>query len=144
VRVDLDGILARTPSLSLRAVSRVAWASVLRVYTASDHVSFGYLGDGISKPTNITPCSIRFEGTKTLLQMVEDAQLELIGELPHRHVPLVEVARTLGVEGDAFFNTSMVFRPHDSTRTTQPDDLAQVRAPMPFSSFLPMTESEIV
>ncbi|RYP10940.1 hypothetical protein DL764_000376 [Monosporascus ibericus] len=132
VGVDLDGISARfhdfckSTNIALATVFKVAWGIVLRTYTGSDHVCFGYgtIGrkmfvDGVEatiRPwVNILPCGMQFEGEMTLLDTVHKAESDFIQALPYQHVSLAEIHHGMGVGSDALFNTSIIFWPKESS-----------------------------
>lgn len=157
VRVNLDGISARSDdfckstNIALATVLKVAWGMVLRTYTGSDSVCFGYRNtgrnmsvdgvEGTIRPfVNILPCAMRFEGETTLLDAVHKAEWDSIRALPYQHVSLAKIYHG----SDALFNTSMIFwhseRSSDgpipkalSPRLTETEGPTEVRRPTPLA-----------
>lgn len=153
VRVNLDGISARSndfcnsTNIALATVIKVAWGMVLRTYTGSDSVCFGYGNTGrnmsvdgvegtIRPCVNILPYAMQFEGETTLLDAVHKAESDSIRALPYQHVSLAKMY----YGSDALFNTSMIFWPSErssdgpiskalSPRLTETEGPTEVRRP---------------
>ena len=94
---------------------QAAWSLVLRAYTGSDEVAFGYLAsgrdielDGISDAIgpfiNTLVCRVDMDGlnpSKILKQMSKD----YLDALPFQHTSLARIQRALGTAGVSLFNT---------------------------------------
>lgn len=96
----------------------VAWALVLRKYTDSQDISFGYLASGrdarIDGVANIVGPLInmlvfRFQFTHGMLlrQVLLDAQEDYVNSLPYQHFSLTRVTHALGQAKHGFFNTAV-------------------------------------
>ncbi|KAL4722245.1 NRPS [Fusarium chlamydosporum] len=96
----------------------VAWALVLRRYTNSQDVCFGYLAsgrdariDGVADIVGplINMLVFRFQFTHGMLlkTLFEDAQEDYVNSLPHQHFSLARVTHALGQAKRGFFNTAV-------------------------------------
>ncbi|CAG7555120.1 unnamed protein product [Fusarium equiseti] len=96
----------------------VAWALVLRKYTDSQDVSFGYLAsgrdariDGVADIVGplINMLVLRFQFTHGMLlkQVLLDAQEDYVNSLPYQHFSLARVTHALGQAKRGFFNTAV-------------------------------------
>lgn len=94
----------------------VAWALLLRSYTGSDNVCFGYLASGRDAPiagiedavglfANLLPCRINFTADDSPLSLLQDSQADLAQAFSHQHAPMTEVLANLNLQGQALFNT---------------------------------------
>ncbi|OTA60883.1 lysergyl peptide synthetase subunit 1 [Hypoxylon sp. EC38] len=122
--VDLEGISTKfqdfceRSNVTIETVFNVAWGMVLRTYTASDRVCFGYgtpkqeiLMDGVAtiKPqVNIFPYGMQFDRGATILDMVHKAESESIQAIPQQHTSIAQVHHQLGFGIDMLFNTSVL------------------------------------
>ncbi|RBR18641.1 uncharacterized protein FIESC28_05918 [Fusarium coffeatum] len=96
----------------------VAWALVLRKYTNSQDVCFGYLAsgrdariDGVADIVGplINMLVFRFQFTHGMLlkQVLLDAQEDYVNSLPYQHFSLARVTHALGQSKHGFFNTAV-------------------------------------
>lgn len=96
----------------------VAWALVLRNYTRSDDVSFGYLASGrdaridgiddiVGPLINMLVSRFRFAASVHLKRLFLDAQQDYLSSLPHQHFSLARVSHELGQAKRGFFNTAV-------------------------------------
>jgi non-ribosomal peptide synthase protein (TIGR01720 family) len=110
-------------SITLANVFRLAWALVLRSYTGSEQVCFGYLASGREVPVegidsavgafiNMLVCSLDFESLKAAkgIDVLEELQEEYLTSLPHQHCSLAEIQHSLGIQGQSLFNTVLSFQ----------------------------------
>ncbi|KAF4440789.1 non-ribosomal peptide synthetase [Fusarium austroafricanum] len=104
----------------------VAWALVLRSYTNSDDVTFGYLASGRDAPIDgvenivgplINMLVFRFQFTSGMLlkRLFLDAQEDYINSLPHQHFSLARVSHALGQGKRGFFNTAVSIQNNPSS-----------------------------
>ncbi|KAJ5794578.1 nonribosomal peptide synthase [Penicillium paradoxum] len=103
--------------IAMSNLFQVAWALVLRAYTGSDHVTFGYLTSGRDVPVeeveeivgvfiNMLVCSIELTPSGTVQAALETVQTDFIQSLSHQHVSLAQIQHALGAQG-SLFNTIM-------------------------------------
>ena len=116
---DLQNI-CRKFEVSLANLFQATWGLVLRAYTGSDNVNFGYLTSGRDIPLegadetlgpfiNLLVCRLDLDG-KMPTSIVKQMQNDYLNALPHQHTSLAEIKRGLGVSGNALFNTAMSFQ----------------------------------
>ena len=95
-----------------------AWALILRSYTKSEDVCFGYLASGRDAPIDdihqivgpfINMLIFRFQFTPGMLlrTLFEKAQEDYLASLPHQHFSLARVTNALGQRKRSLFNTAV-------------------------------------
>lgn len=93
-------------SVTLANLFQAAWSLVLRCYSGSDDVAFGYLTSGRDIPINgiydvVGPfinmliCRPNISG-ETILQLVEKIRDDMIQGLEHQHTSLIDIQHALG------------------------------------------------
>jgi non-ribosomal peptide synthetase component F len=108
----------REIGVTLSNMIAVAWALVLRSYTKSDDVSFGYLTSGRDARTdgiddiigpliNMLMFRFRFVASMLLKRLFLDAQQDYFSSLSHQHFSLARVSHELGQAKRGFFNTAV-------------------------------------
>jgi non-ribosomal peptide synthetase component F len=91
---------------------------VLRSFTNSDNICFGYVKSGRDLPIheienvvgpvfNPLPCHIQLRGDATVKETVHQLQEEHLQSLEHQSIPLSDVHRIAGVTNGVLFNTSV-------------------------------------
>ncbi|GKU05482.1 unnamed protein product, partial [Fusarium langsethiae] len=109
-----------------------AWALVLRLYTASEEVCFGYLTsardsdiqsieDVVGPVINIVTCRVNISNSTTLGDAMAVLQKEFLNSLEYRHVPLAEVQHVLKLSDAALFNTALSYRKLPPVPQSAPD-----------------------
>ncbi|OBS16940.1 hypothetical protein FPOA_12491 [Fusarium poae] len=104
--------------VTLSNMIMVAWALVLRKYTNSQDVCFGYLAsgrdariDGVADIVGplINMLVFRFKFTHGILlkRLFLGAQEDYVNSLPHQHFSLAHVTHALGQAKRGFFNTAV-------------------------------------
>ena len=121
LEVDFDlKEICRKFEVSLANLLQATWGLVLRAYTGSDNVNFGYLTSGRDIPLegadetlgpfiNLLVCRLDLDG-KMPTDIVKQMQNDYLEALPHQHTSLAEIKRGLGISGNALFNTAMSFQ----------------------------------
>lgn len=110
-------------SITLANLFQVAWGLVLKSYTSSNDICFGYLTSGRDVPIagiydivgpfiNMLVCRLNFSGATTASQLLDEVQKETLRGLDHQHTPLIDVQHTLGIERGGLFNTGMSLQRH--------------------------------
>jgi amino acid adenylation domain-containing protein/non-ribosomal peptide synthase protein (TIGR01720 family) len=110
-------------------VLQTVWGLVLRAYTGSDQVCFGYLTsgrdvevDGIEKAigpfVNMLICRMDVAGSTSVAELVHRVQADSVAGLEHQHCSLADIQHDLSLPGRHLFNTSM------SVQRTPPSNTA--------------------
>jgi len=103
-----------------------AWAVVLRVYTKSEQVCYGYLASGRDAPVpdientvglfiNMLVFQVDFSNDVPLLHTMKKMQDDYLRSLPHQHCSLAEIQHALGLSGRQLFNTCVSLQRFVST-----------------------------
>lgn len=125
-RVKFDELAQLQNSCDERGVTIVnaiyaAWALVLRLYTASDEVCFGYITsardlpiegirDVIGPVINMVTCRANMSTSTTLGDVMALVQNDFLDSLDYRHIPLAQVQHALHLSDTALFNTALSYR----------------------------------
>ncbi|KAK4160274.1 hypothetical protein QBC43DRAFT_114853 [Cladorrhinum sp. PSN259] len=111
----------RTHKTTVAAVLRLAWGLLLRVYTGSNQVCFGFQTAGrdesnvkmrhaVGSFANTVACCfelLTYSPLSLALQKVED---ELVQNWPHQHFTMAELQHAMGVKGaERLFNSCLTF-----------------------------------
>ncbi|RDL40220.1 uncharacterized protein BP5553_00199 [Venustampulla echinocandica] len=108
--------------LSLSNVLQLVWAMILRCYTGSDEVCFGYLTSGRDAPirgiqdaavgafVNMLICRINLTDSFLLGQALEKIQMDFVNSMAHQSCSLADVQHELGLSGTSLFNTAFAFQ----------------------------------
>ncbi|WYZ36349.1 hypothetical protein EsH8_XIII_000001, partial [Colletotrichum jinshuiense] len=100
---------------------QVAWALLLRTYTGTEDILFGYLTSGRETPVegiedaiglfaNMMVCRFRVQGEVPLLELLQEAQRGFLQNLDHQYCSLAHVQHDLGMAGKSLFNTGISFQ----------------------------------
>ncbi|KAI9902278.1 hypothetical protein N3K66_001630 [Trichothecium roseum] len=113
-----------------------AWALVLRSYTNTEDVCFGYLASGrdagVDNIENIVGLFInmlvfrfRFAPGMLLKDLFQDVHEDYLDSLPHQHFSLARVNNALGRRNNkGFFNTAVSIQSAGTTADAASDELA--------------------
>ncbi|PYI01631.1 nonribosomal peptide synthase [Aspergillus sclerotiicarbonarius CBS 121057] len=105
--------------VTLACAIRATWALVLRAYTQSQDVCFGYVSSGRNVPVpdvetifglclSMQVCRARVGESRTLVDLARRIQEDYVESLPYQHYPLAEVQRGLKqTRRQALFNTAI-------------------------------------
>ena len=107
--------------LTVANVLQTAWSLVLRYYTGSDDICFGYLTSGRDAPIssidettglfiNMLISRIAINGENSVMSIMKTMQENFLQSLPYQHCSLAEIQHTLGLSGKQLFNTSLSYR----------------------------------
>lgn len=102
--------------VTLFSLVQLAWGLVLRAYTASDAVCFGYLVTGRNMPIagidkvigpliNILVSKMHLDGSNAIADLVRSIHSDFLRGLGHQHTSLAEIYHSLGISGRGLFNT---------------------------------------
>ncbi|KAH8820154.1 hypothetical protein F5884DRAFT_893093 [Xylogone sp. PMI_703] len=109
---------SRKHGLTIANVIKTAWGIVLRQYTQSDDICFGFVASGRDTPIDgivdgVGPyikqlvCRAKLEGPTELGQAMHSIQSECFDCLAHQNIPLIEIQHLLRLGGAQLFNTNM-------------------------------------
>ena len=110
-------------SVTLANLTLSAWAIVLRQFTSSDDVCFGYLSAGRDAPVNgiqdmvgifinMLCCRVQFSALQTLTTISKNVQDDYIRCIPHQSCSLASIQHELGWQGQSLFNTTLSIQNH--------------------------------
>ncbi|KAL2752421.1 hypothetical protein ACRALDRAFT_2140574, partial [Sodiomyces alcalophilus JCM 7366] len=112
----------RQYATSRATVLRLAWALVVRAFTGSNRVCFGYRTpgrDGKDAPhglrqsigcfENTIPCVMDLWAYQSIEAVVRDAEEDFKTCLQHQHVSTAEIEHALGFKDEELFNTCMTY-----------------------------------
>ncbi|KPM37793.1 Nonribosomal peptide synthetase 1 [Neonectria ditissima] len=126
--------LSAESGVTFSNVILAAWALLLRSYTKSEDVSFGYLAsgrdariDGIDEIVgpfiNMLVFRFQFASGMLLKRLFLDAQEDYLASLPHQHFSLARVSHVLGQKKRGFFNTAVSIQNAGSPSASDPTAL---------------------
>ncbi|KAF5856599.1 hypothetical protein ETB97_007099 [Aspergillus alliaceus] len=107
--------------VTMSTVFQMAWAMVLKAYTRSDDVCFGYptagrdvaienIHDAVGPFVNIMICRVTFSRDKTLLDLLQRCQEDFAESLKFQYCPLADITHQHNHDlhpGSALFNTAL-------------------------------------
>lgn len=116
-------------SVTLANLTLTAWAMVLRSFTGSDDVCFGYLTAGRDSPVpdiqnavgifiNMLCCRVKFGQRHSLLDISKTVQEDFLGNLPYQNCSLAQIQHELGRDGQMLFNTALSIQNHSISKPT--------------------------
>jgi non-ribosomal peptide synthase protein (TIGR01720 family) len=119
---------------TLANVIQAAWALVLRRYTGSDDVCFGYLSAGRDAPVNgiqdtigvfinMLCCRVRLSGSQLLAEIPSTIQDDYMNGIPHQRCSLAQVQHELGLQGKQIFNTALSIQNHSKSSDSEEGSL---------------------
>ncbi|KNG89441.1 nonribosomal peptide synthase [Aspergillus nomiae NRRL 13137] len=102
--------------VTIANVIQTAWALVLRAYTGSDDVCFGYVASGRDVPVkgienavgafiNMLVCRVRLDQHQAALDAVDTMQSDYFTALAHQHCSLAQIQHGLNLSGMPLFNS---------------------------------------
>ncbi|PVH97248.1 nonribosomal peptide synthase-like protein, partial [Periconia macrospinosa] len=110
--------LAERSGVTFANILLAAWALLLRTYTNSSDVCYGYLTSGRNVPIdniesaigafiNMLVSRVSVAPSHSLLDVFQKVQGDFIDSLPHQHCSLAQFQHDLGLSGKALFNTAV-------------------------------------
>jgi non-ribosomal peptide synthase protein (TIGR01720 family) len=110
--------LAENNNVTFANILLAAWALVLRSYTNSSDVCYGYLTSGRNVPIdniehavgafiNMLVSRIELTPSYSLLDIIRKVQSDFIESMPHQHCSLAQFQHDLGLSGKSLFNTAV-------------------------------------
>lgn len=118
----------KTHGLTATNIVHISWALVLRCFTGTDDVCFGYLTSGRDIPIecvedavgpffNLLVRRVHVPHTSTILSALTSTQDSLLDNLTNQHYPLADLYHAQGMAGQSLFNTLVSVQPF---RTDKP------------------------
>lgn len=134
VDLDLSHLAADVQSfcaannVTVSNLIHTAWAILLRTYTGSDDVCFGYLASGRDIPVqgvedtvgpfiNILTARLAVTADTTVAALVSASKESHMQALPHQSCSLAQIHHALGISGQSLFNTAVSLQAYASTGT---------------------------
>lgn len=111
--------------VTLANILQLTWGLVLRAYTGSDDVCFGYLNSGREAPIsgisdaigafiNMCICRLRLNNDTVIQTVLNNVQEGYIGSMSHQNCSLAEIQHQLRI-GSALFNSAFSFQKRTAT-----------------------------
>ncbi|KAK2877809.1 NRPS [Arthroderma sp. PD_2] len=111
----------KTYGSTLSNVIQLAWALVLRCYTGTDDVCFGYLASGRDIPLsgienavglfiNLLVCRLQLDSNLSMLSILQSNESNFIRSLEHQHCSLAEIQHDLGLKTEPLFNSIISYQ----------------------------------
>ncbi|KAK8110637.1 nonribosomal peptide synthase [Apiospora kogelbergensis] len=138
-----------THGITQASVIQAAWAMVLRRYTQSDDISFGYAVAGRNMPIegiektvgpfiNVLPCRLDMsDDTMDIQGLANKVQQDFFDSLPFQHTSLAEMQHELQLPTRALFDTVVSIQRFNDASMTSPSglqmDLLHSRDPTEFT-----------
>ncbi|KAH7378362.1 nonribosomal peptide synthase [Pyrenochaeta sp. MPI-SDFR-AT-0127] len=118
--------LAESSNVTFANILLAAWALVLRTYTNTSDVCYGYLTSGRNIPIenienavgafiNMLVSRIEISTSATVQGIIEKVQNDFIESMPHQHCSLAQFQHDLGLSGKPLFNTAVSIQNRIST-----------------------------
>lgn len=119
--------LAERSNVTLANVLLAAWALILRSYTGTSDICYGYLTSGRNVPVddvedavgafiNMLVSRTQVTPRSTLLDVIQKIQHDFIESIPHQHCSLAQFQHDLGLSGKALFNTAVSIQNSGATQ----------------------------
>jgi len=117
--------LAENNNVTFANILLTAWALVLRSYTNSSDVCYGYLTSGRNVPIddidnavgafiNMLVSRVELAPSSSLLSLIQNVQSDFIDSMPHQHCSLAQFQHDLGLSGKSLFNTAISIQKRSS------------------------------
>ncbi|KAJ5714400.1 nonribosomal peptide synthetase [Penicillium malachiteum] len=138
IRVEEGALLHEFSQLyevTLSNLLQVAWGLVLRSYTSSDSVCFGYLSSGRDLPVpevqemvgpliNLLVCRMKVTPNRSVHSLLQDTHAEYLQSLPYQHYSLADIVHQASQSGQPLFNTIIsVQRLWGAEKTMEPTSI---------------------
>ncbi|MBQ4862211.1 non-ribosomal peptide synthase/polyketide synthase [Pseudoalteromonas sp. MMG013] len=124
--------LAKTKQTTVNTLVQLAWSYLLHQYNGEDEVVFGATVSGrpaevkdvdtmLGLFINTIPVKVSFKGIQQVDALIAQLQQEFQQSNQYAYLPLVEIQRLSGVEGENLFNSLIVFEnyPMDKSLSSQ-------------------------
>ncbi|PYH42242.1 acetyl-CoA synthetase-like protein [Aspergillus saccharolyticus JOP 1030-1] len=106
---------------------QVAWGLVLRAYTGSEVVQFGFLVSSrteliegfeaaVGPYINMLLCRMDLASSREIKDVLQETRASTLQALRYQHTSLADLCSSLQVERHELFNTGISFQPHEKTQ----------------------------
>ncbi|KAH7407957.1 nonribosomal peptide synthase [Cadophora sp. MPI-SDFR-AT-0126] len=108
--------------VTLSNVLQLVWALVLRIYTGTEEVCFGYLSSGRDTPIpgiqdeaigafiNMLTCRLNLGSSILLGKAIQTVQMDFINGMSHQGASLATIQHELQLSSTSLFNTAFTFQ----------------------------------
>ena len=108
--------------VTLSNTLQLVWALILRIYTGSDEVCFGYLSSGRDAPIpgiqdaavgafiNMLTCRLTLGSSTILRDALQTIQADFINSMTHQGASLATIQHDLQLSSTSLFNTAFTFQ----------------------------------
>lgn len=114
--------------VTMANVIQTVWGLVLRLYTGSDQICYGYLASGRDIPLdgieqmvgpliNMLVARMDISGGINIKEIVKQVQTDYLAALDHQHCSLADIQHSLKLAGKPLFNTLMSIKRYTSGPT---------------------------
>ena len=125
---DLQSFCTRN-GVTLSSALQLTWALVLKCYTGSDDICFGYLSSGRDVPVpgiqfavgtfiNMLTCRVNLTAGKPISDALQGVQSDFANAMEHQACSLAEIQHELKSSGTALFNTAFTFQRRSGAKDT--------------------------
>lgn len=108
-------------SITLSTLLQFVWALVIRSYTGSDEVVFGYLTSGRDVPVdhienavgafiNLLVCRLHIFDDMEIGEVLDTVRTDIAGAMANQNCSLAEIQHELKLDGAPLFNTAFTFQ----------------------------------
>jgi amino acid adenylation domain-containing protein/non-ribosomal peptide synthase protein (TIGR01720 family) len=126
---DILSLFCNKNGVTIANVMQTAWGLVLRCYTGSDQICFGYLASGrdtavkgieeaVGPFINMLVCRMNINAASCAIELVQQVQMDCIAALDHQHCSLAQIQHALKLSGRPLFNTLMSIQRGSSSSDT--------------------------
>jgi len=124
---------AENSNVTLANIILAVWGLILRSYTGSSDVCYGYLTSGRNVPVNkveyavgafinMLVSRIQIMPANSLLDVIQKVQSDFLDSVPHQHCSLAQFQHDLGLSGKPLFNTAVSIQNSGATQSdVKPD-----------------------
>ena len=123
--------LAERNNVTFANILLATWALLLRQYTGSSDVCYGYLSSGRNIPIeniqnavgafiNMLVSRTQVSSSLPLINIIQKVQSDFIESLPYQHCSLAQFQHDLGLSGQALFNTAVSIQNQGATEDHSP------------------------
>lgn len=110
--------LAESSNVTFANILLASWAFVMRTYTNSPDVCYGYLTSGRNIPVdnvenavgafiNMLVSRVEIPASAKMCDIIDKVKSDFIDSMPHQHCSLAQFQHDLGLSGKALFNTAV-------------------------------------
>lgn len=125
--------------ITIANVAQAVWGLVIRSYTGSNDICFGYLSsgrdvavDGIEEMVgpliNMLVCRLEASPALKIVDLIQQVQKNYLASLEHQHCSLADIQHELKLHGRPLFNTIMSVQ-RGTSRSSEDSDAVSRQSP---------------